>query len=72
MQTNRVKAALRDGKAVSGPIVNEARSISTVKMMSQAGHDFLFFDMEHAMFNWETMLNLVQASLLATSARWCG
>jgi hypothetical protein len=34
-------------------------------MMSQAGHDFLFFDMEHAMFNWETMLNLVQASLLA-------
>jgi 2-keto-3-deoxy-L-rhamnonate aldolase RhmA len=34
-------------------------------MMSQAGHDFLFFDMEHAMFNWETVLNLVQASLLA-------
>lgn len=65
MQHNRVKAALRDGMAVTGPIVNEARSISFVKMMSQAGHDFLFFDMEHAMFNWETMLNLVQASLLA-------
>jgi 4-hydroxy-2-oxoheptanedioate aldolase len=64
MQTNRVKAALRDGQAVSGPIVNEARSIGTVKMMAQAGHDFLFFDMEHAMFDWETMLNLVQASLL--------
>lgn len=64
MQTNRVKAALRDGNAVSGPIINEARSIGTVKMMAQAGHDFLFFDMEHAMFDWETMLNLVQASLL--------
>ena len=65
MQTNRVKAALRDGLAVTGPIVNEARSVSFVTMMSQAGHDFMFFDMEHAMFNWETMLNLVQASLLA-------
>ena len=64
MQTNKVKAALRDGIAVSGPIVNEARSIGTVKMMAEAGHDFLFFDMEHAMFDWETMLNLVQASLL--------
>jgi 2-keto-3-deoxy-L-rhamnonate aldolase RhmA len=65
MQTNRVKAALRNGQAVTGPIVNEARSVSFVKIMSQAGHDFMFFDMEHAMFNWETMLNLVQASLLA-------
>src|SRR5688500_1500844 len=65
MQKNRVKAALRDGMVVTGPIVNEARSVSFVKMMSQAGHDFLFFDMEHAMFNWETVLNLVQASLLA-------
>jgi 2-keto-3-deoxy-L-rhamnonate aldolase RhmA len=50
---------------MTGLIVNEARSVGFVKMMSQAGHDFLFFDMEHAMFNWETMLNLVQASLLA-------
>jgi len=64
MQTNRVKAALRDGKAVSGPIINEARSIGTVKMMALAGHDFLFLDMEHAMFDWETMLNLVQGALL--------
>ncbi|MEA2523325.1 MAG: hypothetical protein QOF73_552 [Thermomicrobiales bacterium] len=64
MQQNRVKAALRNGQAVSGPIVNEARSVGTVKMMALAGHDFLFFDMEHAMFDWETILNLVQASLL--------
>ncbi len=64
MQTNRVKALLRSGQAVSGPIMNEARSVSSVKMMALAGHDFLFFDMEHAMFDWETMLNLVQASLM--------
>lgn len=64
MQPNRVKAMLRSGHAVTGPIMNEARSVSSVKMMAVAGHDFLFFDMEHAMFDWETMLNLVQASLM--------
>lgn len=65
MQPNNVKTALHEGRAVSGPIVNEARSVSFVKMMAQAGHDFLFFDMEHAMFNWETVFNLVQMSLVS-------
>ena len=65
MQKNRVKAALREGRAVSGPIVNEARGVGTVKMMALAGHDFLFLDMEHAMFDWETMLTLVQTALLS-------
>ncbi|MGI8477422.1 MAG: HpcH/HpaI aldolase family protein [Thermomicrobiales bacterium] len=64
MQTNRVKAALKSGDAVSGPILNEARSVTTVKIMALAGHDFLWFDMEHAMFDWETLLNLVQMSLV--------
>lgn len=64
MQPNKVKAALKQGRAVAGPIVNEARSIGTVRILAREGFDFLFLDMEHAMFNWETMLNLVQASLL--------
>jgi 2-keto-3-deoxy-L-rhamnonate aldolase RhmA len=64
MQPNRVKAALKAGEVVSGPIIGEARSFGTVKLMAVAGHDFLFLDMEHAMFDWETMVNLVQASLL--------
>jgi 2-dehydro-3-deoxyglucarate aldolase/4-hydroxy-2-oxoheptanedioate aldolase len=64
MQTNRVKSTLRAGGTVSGPIINEARSVSTVKMMALAGHDFLFIDMEHAMFNWETVHNLVQMALV--------
>jgi 2-keto-3-deoxy-L-rhamnonate aldolase RhmA len=64
MKKNRVKAALQDEQSVSGPIINEARGVGTVKMMALAGHDFLFFDMEHAMFDWETMLTLVQTSLL--------
>jgi 2-dehydro-3-deoxyglucarate aldolase/4-hydroxy-2-oxoheptanedioate aldolase len=64
MQTNRVKAMLRDNKAVSGPIIGEIRSIGGVKLMAHAGFDFLFLDMEHAMYNWETILQLVQTALL--------
>jgi 2-dehydro-3-deoxyglucarate aldolase/4-hydroxy-2-oxoheptanedioate aldolase len=64
MLTNRVKRALREGQAVTGPMVNEARSVSTVKMLALAGHDFFIVDMEHAMFDWETAHNLVQMALV--------
>jgi 2-keto-3-deoxy-L-rhamnonate aldolase RhmA len=64
MQKNRVKATLRAGSTVTGPIINEARSVSTVKIMALAGHDFLFIDMEHAMFDWETVQNLAQMALV--------
>jgi 2-dehydro-3-deoxyglucarate aldolase/4-hydroxy-2-oxoheptanedioate aldolase len=64
VQKNLLKAKLKAGGTVSGPIINEARSVSTVKMMAVAGHDFLFIDMEHAMFDWETVFNLVQFALL--------
>ncbi len=64
MQHNRVKAALREDKAVAGPIISEMRSIGGVKLMAAAGFDFLFLDMEHAMYDWETMLGLVQTALL--------
>ncbi|MCA9858465.1 MAG: hypothetical protein KC438_02040, partial [Thermomicrobiales bacterium] len=63
MQPNRVKAALKAGEIVSGPIVAETRTIGTIKKFKLAGHDFLFLDMEHAMFDWETMVDIVQASL---------
>ncbi len=63
MQRNRVKAALKAGELVSGPIVAETRTIGTIKKFKLAGHDFLFLDMEHAMFDWETMVDLVQAAL---------
>lgn len=64
MQSNRVKAALLNGQAVAGPIINEARSVSTVKVMALAGFDFLFIDMEHAMFGMETVADLVQMALV--------
>jgi len=64
VRKNQVKATLRAGGTVSGPIINEARSVSTVKLMALAGHDFLFIDMEHAMFDWETVHNLVQMAIV--------
>ena len=65
MQTNRVKAALKAGQVVAGPIVNEARSVGTVRILAREGVDFLFLDMEHALFDWETILTLVQTALLS-------
>lgn len=63
MHENRTKAKLRAGKTVSGPIIEEARTVGSVKMIALAGHDFLWFDGEHNAPNWETTLSLVQYSL---------
>jgi 2-keto-3-deoxy-L-rhamnonate aldolase RhmA len=51
---------LQSGAAVSGPIVSEARSVGIVKALANAGHDFIWLDMEHAMYGWETIQTLVQ------------
>jgi len=64
MLQNPVKAKLRAGHTVAGPIIAEARSIGTVKLMAREGFDFLFLDMEHALYDWETILTLVQSSLV--------
>jgi len=64
MQPNKVKARLKEGKAVAGPIIGEMRTIGPVRVMALAGFDFLFLDMEHGMANWETTSSLVQMSLV--------
>jgi 4-hydroxy-2-oxoheptanedioate aldolase len=63
MPKNQVKAALKEGRWVSGLIVEEIRSVGPVKILANAGHDFLWFDMEHNFIGWETLHNLVQFSL---------
>jgi len=64
VQHNRVKAALRERRAVIGPIVMEARSVGMVKVMALAGYDFLFLDTEHAMLDVGIITDLVQMSLV--------
>jgi 2-keto-3-deoxy-L-rhamnonate aldolase RhmA len=63
MRENRVKTALKEGKAVSGPIMEEIRTVGPVKYLAMAGHDFLWFDCEHNMLEWDTLLTLVQMSI---------
>ena len=63
MLDNHVKAALREGKAVSGPILEELRTVGAVKLLAGTGHDFLWFDTEHNMYDWDTLVTLVQYSL---------
>lgn len=64
MATNTLKQKLAAGKWVSGPIVEEIRTGGGVAMLAQAGHDFLWWDMEHNYYDWDTLLNLVQLTHL--------
>jgi len=64
MATNLLKQKLAAGKWVSGPIVEEIRTGGGVKMLALAGHDFLWWDMEHNFYDWDTILNLVQLTYL--------
>lgn len=63
MRENRLKTALAAGKAVSGPIMEEVRTVGVVKYMAMAGHDFLWFDTEHNFLDWDTLVTLVQMSI---------
>ena len=63
MQTNQVKVRLRAGQAASGPIISEMRTVGPVKLMALAGFDFLFLDMEHSMFDYDTIGSLAQMAL---------
>lgn len=63
MRENRLKSVLAQGLAVSGPIMEEVRTVGVIKYLAASGHDFLWFDTEHNMLDWETLLTLVQMSL---------
>jgi 2-keto-3-deoxy-L-rhamnonate aldolase RhmA len=62
VERNQVKEKLASGGWVSGPIVEEIFSVGGVRMLANAGHDFLWFDTEHNMYDWETLLTVVQFS----------
>ena len=60
MGVQSLKAKIQAGVVVSGPIVAEIRSPGGIKALALAGHDFVWLDMEHAMYDWETLHGLVQ------------
>lgn len=64
MRENKLKTKLAAGQAVSGPIMEEIRTVGPVKYMAMAGHDFLWFDTEHSFLDWDTLLTLTQMSIM--------
>jgi 2-dehydro-3-deoxyglucarate aldolase/4-hydroxy-2-oxoheptanedioate aldolase len=64
MRANTTLEALRRGKTVFGTMLQELRSPAIPEVMATAGFDFIFLDMEHGAFNWETMADLVKVTRL--------
>ena len=60
--TNRVKRALREGRAVFGPIIQAITSPSVVRLMAIAGFDFVYLDMEHGPFTISQISELCQVA----------
>ncbi|MBW1666695.1 MAG: hypothetical protein JRI79_00590 [Deltaproteobacteria bacterium] len=59
---NKLKAALKEGRVVFGPMVSEVRTPGIAVLFAQAGFDFFFLDMEHGCFTMETVSDMVLAS----------
>jgi 2-dehydro-3-deoxyglucarate aldolase/4-hydroxy-2-oxoheptanedioate aldolase len=66
MRENPVKAALRQGRTAVGVGLTIAANANVVRIMANAGYDFLFIDVEHTLLSPETLMSVVQM------ARACG
>jgi 2-dehydro-3-deoxyglucarate aldolase/4-hydroxy-2-oxoheptanedioate aldolase len=66
MRENRVKSALKAGQTVIGVGLTIAANPNVVRVMANAGYDFLFIDLEHTLISPENLTVLVQM------ARACG
>ncbi len=60
---NPVKARLAAGDAALGMPVRLGRSADIVRIARATGHDFIFIDVQHAIFNLETIANLCNVAL---------
>ena len=66
MRENRIKVALKNGDTVIGVGLSIAASPLVVRVLANAGYDFLFIDSEHYLLSPETLVSVVQM------ARLCG
>jgi 2-keto-3-deoxy-L-rhamnonate aldolase RhmA len=65
MRPNTLRELLNQGKPAYGTMIQDMRSPSIGQIMSLAGCNFLFFDMEHGPFNLETIADMVRVTRLA-------
>ena len=66
MRENPMKAALKAGKTVVGAGLGMCANPLVVRVLANAGYDFLFIDTEHSMISPESLVQVVQM------ARACG
>ena len=60
--TNPVKERMAAGEAVLGLNVRMARSADLAHIAKGTGHDFIFIDTQHSLFNLETVGHVAQAA----------
>lgn len=61
--TNPVLEAMRAGRPAFGLSVRSVRGIDIARVAKASGHQFLFIDGQHGVFNAETVCNLANAAL---------
>ncbi len=69
MRANPVKAALKAGKTVVGAGMSVAANPLAVRIMANAGYDFLFIDTEHNHPNPTMLIEVVQMARAAAISR---
>ncbi|MGA0025757.1 MAG: HpcH/HpaI aldolase family protein [Burkholderiales bacterium] len=60
---NPVKTMMRAGRVALGMNVRLARSGDIARIAKSSGHDFIFIDIQHSLFNLETIGHIAQAAL---------
>ena len=61
--TNPVKALLHAGQCALGLSVRLGRSTDIARIAKTSGHDFLFIDTQHAIFDLETISNIANMAM---------
>jgi 2-keto-3-deoxy-L-rhamnonate aldolase RhmA len=60
---NPVKARMRAGEPALGMNVRLGRSADIARIAKATGHDFIFIDTQHAIFDLETIVHIAQTAL---------
>ena len=63
LPVNPVKQRLRAGDAALGMNIRLGRSADIARVAKASGHDFIFIDTQHSVFNLETIHHIAQAAL---------
>ncbi len=64
-QPNPIKQALLNHQAVIGTMIVQERSPAIIQLFAEYGLDYLFIDMEHGPYSFETAADLIQVARLA-------